>query len=70
MLTSAKLTGRSGATSWSFEQDGKARAAYGKGLLDRLSGDLTLCPGKGFSRSNLSRFRQLYLGYPICATVS
>ena len=53
-----------------FEQGGKVRADYGKGLLERLSRDLTLRHGKGFSRSNLSRFRQFYLAYPICATLS
>lgn len=53
-----------------FEQEGKARAEYGHGLLERLSRDLTLRHGKGFSRSNLSRFRQFYQLYPICATVS
>ncbi len=30
---------------------------------------LSLRHGKGFSRSNVSRFRQFYLLYPICATV-
>ena len=53
-----------------FEQGGAARAIYGKGLLDRLSRDLSTLHGKGFSRSNLSRFRQFYLAYPICATLS
>lgn len=53
-----------------FEQGGAARAIYGKGLLDRLSRDLSVRHGKGFSRSNLSRFRQFYLAYPICATLS
>ena len=53
-----------------FEQEGIARAAYGKALLTTLSRDLTLRHGKGFSRSNLSRFRQFYLAYPICATLS
>ncbi len=53
-----------------FEQGGNARAIYGKGLLDRLSRDLSTRHGKGFSRSNLSRFRQFYLAYPICATLS
>lgn len=53
-----------------FEQEGSARAEYGKGLLERLSRDLTTRHGKGFSRSNLSRFRQFYLVFPICATVS
>jgi hypothetical protein len=40
-----------------YEQDGKARADYGKGLLAILSRDLTLRHGKGFSRSNLTRIR-------------
>lgn len=53
-----------------FEQEGKARAINGKGLLELLSRDLSLRHGKGFSRSNLSRFRQFYLAYPICATLS
>lgn len=53
-----------------FEQEGSARAAYGKGLLDRLSRDLSTRHGKGFSRSNLSRFRQFYLAYPNCAKAS
>ncbi len=46
-----------------FEQGGKARADYGTGLLASLSRDLTLRHGKGFSRSNLIRFRQFYLAY-------
>ncbi|MCX6970169.1 MAG: PDDEXK nuclease domain-containing protein [Verrucomicrobia bacterium] len=53
-----------------FEQGGKSRADYGKGLLNSLSRDLTLRHGKGFSRSNLSRFRQFYLAYPKCAKAS
>jgi predicted nuclease of restriction endonuclease-like (RecB) superfamily len=53
-----------------FEQEGNARAAYGKGLLDRLSRDLTLRHGKGFSRSNVVRIRQFYLAYPKGATLS
>lgn len=31
---------------------------------------MTLRHGKGFSRSNLVRIRQLYIGYPIGATLS
>lgn len=50
-----------------FEQDGKAKAEYGKNLLPRLSKDLTLNLGKGFSRSNLTRMRQFYLTFSICA---
>ena len=53
-----------------FEQGGKARADYGKGLLTTLSRDLTLRHGKGFSRSNVIRIRQFYLAYPKGATAS
>lgn len=53
-----------------FEQGGKVRADYGKSLLNNLSRDLKLLHGKGFSRSNLSRFRQFYLAYPNCAKAS
>jgi len=53
-----------------FEQEGKARATYGKGLLERLSRDLTLRHGKGFSRSNVKRFRQFYLIFPKGAKAS
>jgi hypothetical protein len=53
-----------------YEQGGKARADYGTALLDHLSRDLTLRHGKGFSRSNLIRFRQVYQVYPIRATLS
>lgn len=37
-----------------FEQGGKLKAEYGKGLLENLSKDLSLRYGKGFSRSNLN----------------
>jgi len=53
-----------------FEQDGAKKATYGKNLLEQLSQDLTIKHGKGFSRSNLVRFRQFYITYPICATLS
>ena len=53
-----------------FEQGGNVRAEYGKALLENLSRDLSLRHGKGFSRSNVSRFRQFYLAYSICATAS
>jgi predicted nuclease of restriction endonuclease-like (RecB) superfamily len=48
-----------------YEQDGKARAVYGKALLTNLSRDLKLRHGKGFSRSNLVYMRLLYVHYPI-----
>jgi predicted nuclease of restriction endonuclease-like (RecB) superfamily len=50
-----------------FEQDGKAKAQYGKGLLPKLSKDLALAHGKGFSLSNLIRMRQFYITFPIYA---
>lgn len=53
-----------------FEQNGKIRADYGKGLISSLSKDLNLRHGKGFSRSNLIRCRQFYLTYPKSAAVS
>lgn len=53
-----------------FEQYGAKKATYGKNLLEQLSKDLTIKHGKGFSRSNLVRFRQFYIAYPICATLS
>jgi predicted nuclease of restriction endonuclease-like (RecB) superfamily len=52
-----------------FEQDGNERAAYGKALINNLSKDLSLLHGKGFSVSNVKRFRQFYLAYPIGATL-
>lgn len=48
-----------------FEQEGKQRAEYGKYLIDKLSGDLSLQLGKGFSRSNLIYMRLFYLEFPI-----
>lgn len=53
-----------------FEQGGKTRADYGKGLLTSLCRDLTLRHGKGFSRSNVIRIRQFYLVYPKGAKAS
>jgi predicted nuclease of restriction endonuclease-like (RecB) superfamily len=50
-----------------FEQGGKSKAKYGKALLDNISKDLCLLHGKGFSLSNVKRFRQFYLTYPISA---
>lgn len=47
-----------------FEQGGQGRAEYGKALITKLAGDLSLRHGKGFSRSNLIRIRQFYAAYP------
>ncbi len=53
-----------------YEQGGSGKAEYGKQLLERLSKDLSLLHGKGFSRSNMQRMKQFYLAFPICATPS
>jgi len=53
-----------------YEQNGKTTAAYGKRLLERLSEDVRMLYGKGFSRSNLNHMRQFYNYYPICETLS
>lgn len=47
-----------------FEQGGKERAAYGEELLRRLAEDLTARFGRGFSYTNLNKYRQFYLAYP------
>ncbi|TAF74455.1 MAG: DUF1016 family protein [Bacteroidetes bacterium] len=47
-----------------FEQGGNVKSQYGSQLLERLSKDLSLQFGKGFSLSNLQRFRQFYILYP------
>jgi hypothetical protein len=48
-----------------FERAGKAKAGYGKALINRLASDLSLELGKGFSRSNLIYMRLFYLEFPI-----
>jgi len=48
-----------------FEQGGKARAEYGKALINKLASELSLRHGKGFSRTNLVYMRLLYQRYPI-----
>lgn len=53
-----------------FEQNGEDRAAYGENLLDTLAKDLTTEYGKGFSRSNLTYMRKLYIAFPISETLS
>ena len=46
-----------------FEQGGKKRAEYGEMLLERLSADLTVKFGRGFSRQNLHKYRQFFSSY-------
>ncbi len=52
---------RTGEYIVEYEQHGADRAAYGEGLLNRLSRDLSLRLGRGFSHSNLVYMRKLYL---------
>lgn len=53
-----------------FEQKGEDRAAYGENLLDTLAKDLTTEYGRGFSRSNLTYMRKLYIAFTISETLS
>jgi hypothetical protein len=43
------------------EQRGRARATYGKHLIERLSRDLTARFGRGFSEVNLKQMRKFYV---------
>jgi predicted nuclease of restriction endonuclease-like (RecB) superfamily len=45
------------------EQDGKARAEYGRGLMKDLSAYLSKRVGRGFSLTNLKNAKQFYLTY-------
>ena len=51
-----------------FEQGGRARAEYGKALLQRLGRDLTARFGRGFSDRNLLKMRTFYIGWEISPT--
>lgn len=53
-----------------YEQDSQERAAYGSGLLNELSKELTTEFGRGFSVSNLQFMRRFYQDYPIQQTLS
>ena len=52
------------------EQQGEARAAYGKQQLQYLSNQLSQQFGKGFDVTNLRNMRRLYLAFPIRETLS
>lgn len=53
-----------------YEQEGKERAEYGKGLLKSISKRLSQDFGKGFSTDNLEKMRKFYLTYSKSETVS
>jgi hypothetical protein len=52
------------------EQQGEAKAAYGKGIIKSLSLALQAEFGKGFSVDNLENMRRFYLNFPISETLS
>lgn len=45
------------------EQDGKARAEYGKRIIEIASKTLTAEFGKGFSERSLWKYKQFYLSF-------
>lgn len=51
------------------EQNGNARAEYGKTVLEELSTKLTKEFGKGFTTANLRNMRQFYLCFQNCYTL-
>ena len=53
-----------------YEQQSKERAEYGSRLLDKLSKDLKIHYGKGFSRRNVLNMRNFYLVYKKWQTLS
>ena len=53
-----------------YEQQGNARAKYGKQVINKLSQRLTLHFGKGFSVDNLENMRKFYLNYKNSETLS
>ncbi|MBU0459466.1 MAG: DUF1016 family protein [Nanoarchaeota archaeon] len=53
-----------------YEQKGEEKAEYGSKLLEKLSRDLKLRYGKGFSKSNVYLMRQFYVDHPKFQTVS
>ncbi len=53
-----------------FEQNGEEKAEYGSDILNKLSTDLKLRYGKGFSRRSVLDMRRFYLYFPIWQTVS
>lgn len=59
-----------GKTIVTDEQNGDARAKYGKKQLELIADSLTLEFGKGFSARNLRNMRQFYILFPIWHSVS
>ncbi len=53
-----------------YELQGKEKADYGSDLYRRLTKDLTIRHGKGFSRTNIYLMRQFYEAYPIVQSLT
>jgi predicted nuclease of restriction endonuclease-like (RecB) superfamily len=53
-----------------YEQEGSEKAEYGSQLLKRLSSDLSIRLGNGYSHSNLNYMRMFFQAHPILETVS
>ena len=53
-----------------FEQAGNEKAEYGSETLKKLSKDLSIRYGDGFSLSNITKMRKLYQVFPILQTLS
>ena len=51
------------------EQHGRARAEYGRELIEGISARLTNRFGRGFGKQNLWRMRQFYVAFPRGSTV-
>jgi len=51
------------------EQGGEAKAEYGKYIIKELSEKLTEEFGSSYGKSNLRRYRQFYLSFPISAAL-
>lgn len=47
-------------------QGGKDKAKYGDALLKKWSNELSLKYGKGYNYTNMKRFRQFFLSFPLC----
>lgn len=61
---------RIGQSIIEHEQKGLEKAEYGSDVLNRLSADLSVRYGKGFSRGNIFYMRKLYLTYQKVQTPS
>ena len=51
------------------EQEGHARAEYGKGLIKNLAKEIEPEYGSGFGQRQLERARQFYIEFPIASTL-